>query len=269
MGGPPFLHLHDLRVSFGGRLAVKDVTLAVGNGEAVGVIGETGSGKSTIARAIVGLLPEGAANVGFSEYQVEGKSISPAAIPSLRGRKIAMIFQDPLSYLNPIMRIDKQIAEAVRLHGKDENVGRRVVELLDLVRLPVSRKSSYPHELSGGMRQRVLIAIALACRPLLLIADEPTTALDVTTQTKILQLLRDIREAFNTSLLLISHDLGVIGSLCEKVYVMRHGEFLESGGIDRVFGNPQSAYTKSLLEADRLSRDENGRFKIFEGDQAW
>jgi len=157
----------------------------------------------------------------------------------------------------------------VRLHGKDENVDRRVSELLDLVRLPVSRKTAYPHELSGGMRQRVLIAIAIACRPRLLIADEPTTALDVTTQAKILDLLSDLRAAVGTSLLLISHDLGVISALCENVYVMRQGEFLESGSIDLVFGNPQSTYTSSLLEADRLLQDENGRFKVFEGDQSW
>ncbi|WEX08878.1 ABC transporter ATP-binding protein [Chelativorans sp. AA-79] len=265
----PVLHLKDLSVAFRGVRVVKGVTLTVPPGEAVGIIGETGSGKSTVARAILGLLPEETADIRFSEYQVEGQPVTRAAIPSLRGGKIAMIFQDPLSYLNPIMRIDKQIAESVRLHGKDENVDRRVDELLDLVRLPVARKSSYPHELSGGMRQRVLIAIAIACRPRLLIADEPTTALDVTTQTKVLELLHDIRKAFNTSILLISHDLGVISTLCEKVYVMRQGEFLESGSIDGVFGNPQNAYTASLLEADRLSRDESGRFKIFEGDQTW
>ena len=269
MDSPPVLYLKDLSVSFRGVRVVKDVTLSVPAGEAVGIIGETGSGKSSVARAILGLLPEETADIRFSDYQVEGKPISRLAIPSLRGGKIAMIFQDPLSYLNPIMRIDKQIAESVRLHGKDENVDRRVNELLELVRLPLSRRSSYPHELSGGMRQRVLIAIAIACRPRLLIADEPTTALDVTTQAKVLDLLRDIRAAFNTSLLLISHDLGVISTLCEKIHVMRQGEFLESGSIDGVFGNPQSAYTSSLLEADRLSRDENGRFKVFEGDRTW
>jgi ABC-type dipeptide/oligopeptide/nickel transport system ATPase component len=269
MESQPFLHLSDLSVSFRGLRAVNGVTLSVRNGEAVGIIGETGSGKSTVARAVVGLLPEETAEIRFSAYQVGGKSISRAAIPSLRGSTIAMIFQDPLSYLNPIMRIDKQIAEAVRLHGQDADIGRRVLELLDLVRLPASRKRSYPHELSGGMRQRVLIAIAIACRPRLLIADEPTTALDVTTQSKILELLGDIRAAVNTSLLLISHDLGVIGTLCEKVYVMRHGDFLESGSIEQVFGKPQNPYTSSLLEADRLSRDENGRFRIFEGDQTW
>ncbi len=269
MQSTPVLHLKDLTVAFRGVRVVKGVTVTVPPGEAVGIIGETGSGKSTVARAILGLLPEETAEIGFSEYQVEGKSISRSAIPSLRGGKIAMIFQDPLSYLNPIMRIDKQIAESVRLHGKDENVDRRVSELLDLVRLPLSRKTAYPHELSGGMRQRVLIAIAIACRPRLLIADEPTTALDVTTQAKILDLLRDLRAAVGTSLLLISHDLGVISALCENVYVMRQGEFLESGSIDSVFGNPQSTYTSSLLEADRLLQDENGRFKVFEGDQSW
>lgn len=269
MPNTPILHLKDLSVAFRGVRVVKGVTLTIPPGQAVGIIGETGSGKSTVARSILGLLPEETADIRFSEYQVEGKPIARSAIPSLRGRKIAMIFQDPLSYLNPIMRIDKQIAESVRLHGKDENIDRRVSELLDLVRLPVSRKSSYPHELSGGMRQRVLIAIAIACRPRLLIADEPTTALDVTTQAKILDLLRDLRAAVGMSLLLISHDLGVISSLCENVYVMRQGEFLEFGAIDAVFGKPQSSYTSSLLEADRLLRDENGRFKVFEGDQTW
>jgi ABC-type dipeptide/oligopeptide/nickel transport system ATPase component len=265
----PVLHLKNLSVSFRGVRVVHGVTLTVPPGQAVGIIGETGSGKSTVARATVGLLPEETAEIQYTEYLVEGKSIPPSAIPSLRGGKIAMIFQDPLSYLNPIMRIDKQIAESVRLHGKDEDVDRRVMELLDLVQLPVSRKGSYPHELSGGMRQRVLIAIAIACRPQLLIADEPTTALDVTTQAKILNLLSDIRAAFETSLLLISHDLGVVSTLCDEVYVMRHGEFLESGSIEGVFGNPKNAYTLALLESDRLSRDDNGRFKIFDGDQTW
>jgi ABC-type dipeptide/oligopeptide/nickel transport system ATPase component len=269
MQDAPVLHLKDLSVAFHGVRVVKDVTLTVPGGEAVGIIGETGSGKSTVARAILGLLPEDTAEIRFSEYRVEGKPITQSEIPKLRGRKFAMIFQDPLSYLNPIMRIDKQIAESVRLHDKDQDVDRRVNELLDLVRLPVARKHSYPHELSGGMRQRVLIAIAIACRPRLLIADEPTTALDVTTQSKVLELLRDIQAAFSTSLLLISHDLGVISTLCEKVYVMRDGEFLESGFIGSVFGSPQNAYTSSLLEADRLSRDPTGRFKIFEGDQTW
>jgi ABC-type dipeptide/oligopeptide/nickel transport system ATPase component len=171
-----------------------------------------------------------------------------------------MIFQDPLSYLNPIMSVGRQIVEGVKRHDPESNPNQRVAELLNLVRLPARVVNAYPFELSGGMRQRVLIAIALGCRPRLLIADEPTTALDVTTQSEILALIKQLQEQLGMALLLISHDLGVVAEMCEHVYIMRHGEIVESGQTAAVFGNPSNAYTTALMQANLGLKDQRGRF---------
>jgi oligopeptide/dipeptide ABC transporter ATP-binding protein len=269
----PILSIEHLRVSFSreGEIvqAITDATLEVPAGGGVGLVGESGSGKSTLARAVLGLLPRNALTPEAARFAVAGKELSFAdtpALAALRGRKIAMVFQDPLSYLNPLMLAGGQIREAVRLHDPDVDVKKRIAELLDLVKLPVRVARAYPHELSGGMRQRVLIAIALACRPQLLIADEPTTALDVTTQADILVLLRELRRELKMALLLISHDLGTVATLCDRVYVMYAGKTIESGPRANVFAAPRHPYSRGLLRAAHATRDADGRFVTLSGD---
>ena len=270
---PPILTLERLRIAFevNGRLvqAVSDASLEVPAAGGVGLVGESGSGKSTLARAVLGLLPTAARQLEADRFAVDGRDIDlrdRQAVARLRGGTVAMVFQDPLSYLNPLMQVRRQIAEAIDLHDPGADRAARIGELLDLVRLPRTAAAAYPHELSGGMRQRVLLAIALACRPKLLIADEPTTALDVTTQAEILALLRDIRQELNMGLLLISHDLGTVATLCEWVYVMYAGKTVEQGPRRSVFGAPQHPYTIGLMRAARALRDETGRFATLHGD---
>jgi ABC-type dipeptide/oligopeptide/nickel transport system ATPase component len=255
------LRLEHLRVAFeaqGHRVdAVADASIRVPAGGAVGLVGESGSGKSTLARTLMGLLTTKPVLLEAGLFCVDGKKLSiedPGAIEQLRGKTFAMVFQDPLSYLNPIMRVGRQIKEAIVLHDDRRNVGPRLKELLDLVHLPQTVADAYPHELSGGMRQRALLAIALACRPRLLLADEPTTALDVTTQMEILGLLRELRRELGMALLLISHDLVSIAELCDEVYVMYQGRTIENGTRRQIFNEPSHAYTKTLLAAARASR---------------
>jgi oligopeptide/dipeptide ABC transporter ATP-binding protein len=184
----------------------------------------------------------------------------------VRGQSIAIVFQDPLSYLNPVMRVGRQIAESVELHTPGLPVDARVRELLEQVKLPVTCAVSYPHELSGGMRQRVLLAIAIACRPKLLIADEPTTALDVTTQAEILSLLKDLRTQLKMAMLLISHDLGIVASACDRIYVMYAGRTIEWGRTASIFEAPAHPYTIGLMHAAQADRDRDGRFVTIAGE---
>jgi ABC-type dipeptide/oligopeptide/nickel transport system ATPase component len=250
--------------------AVQDVSILVREGESVALVGESGSGKSTVARAMLGLLPERIARIAGGRIHLSGRDVTdftPAQWERVRGHPIAMVFQDPLSYLNPVMRVGRQIAESVERHDRGtRDVPARVAELLDLVRLPAAAARSYPHELSGGMRQRVLLAIALGCRPSLLIADEPTTALDVTTQAEILALLRDLRERLGMAMLLISHDLGVVWKECERVYVMFRSRIVESGATQEVFARPTHPYTAGLIQAAQAARNSDGRFVTIEGE---
>jgi ABC-type dipeptide/oligopeptide/nickel transport system ATPase component len=250
--------------------AAQDVSIVVREGESVALVGESGSGKSTIARATLGLLPPRTARISAGRLLIEGRDVtaySQEQWERLRGQPVAMVFQDPLSFLNPVMRVGRQIAESVQRHDAGApDVTARVAELLDLVRLPASTIRAYPHELSGGMRQRVLLAVALGCRPRLLIADEPTTALDVTTQAEILALLRDLRQRLGMSMLLISHDLGVVWEECERVYVMLRSRIVESGETRQVFAQPAHAYTAGLIKAARAARNSEGRFETIEGE---
>lgn len=269
----PLLQLDAISLAFQGRLgavpAMNGVSLLVGEGEAVGLVGESGSGKSTLARAVLGLNPEHTARVGSGRILIGGRDVtrlSQTQWEDLRGDPVAIVFQDPLSYLNPVLRVGTQIAESVRRHTPELNVERRISELLELVRLPRDAAHSYPHELSGGMRQRVLLATALACRPRLLVADEPTTALDVTTQAEILGLLRDLRHRLGMALLLISHDLGVIASAAERLYVMYAGHIVEWGPTAEIFAAPRHPYTVGLVQAARAARDPQGRFATIAGD---
>ena len=250
------LHVEGLSIAYGGAApSVQDVSLRVGPGEIVGVIGESGSGKSSIALAMMGLLPD-SATVTASRLDVAGTDMQGATErdwSGLRGARASMVFQEPMSALNPCMRIGAQIAEVLRIHGvADRRQARaRALEILHLVRMPDAerRLGYYPHQLSGGQRQRVVIAIAVAAGPTLLVADEPTTALDVTVQAQILELLRTLRDETGMGVLFISHDLGVIGQLCERVAVMYRGRIVETGRAERVLADPQHPYTRALLES--------------------
>ncbi len=251
------LVVRDLRVSFRVERAslieaVKGVSFAVPENTTVALVGESGSGKSVTAMALLGLLPGNASVQG--EVRFAGRSLldaRPADWQALRGAQMSVIFQEPMSSLNPLFAVGEQIAEVLRLHRRlpRRKAAARVVELLDEVGIaePALRARSYPHELSGGQQQRVMIAMAIACEPKLLIADEPTTALDVTIQAQILELLRRLQRERHMSILFISHDLGVVGELADRVVVMRNGLVLEAGGVRAVFARPMHPYTRALL----------------------
>ena len=267
------LSVEGLQISYrtrhGAVRAVTDARLAVYEGESVGLVGESGSGKSSLARAMLGLLPRPLVDIQGVRIDIEGRDMTRATEiewQRLRGAPVTIVFQDPLSYLNPVMRIGRQIAEGVERHGRTTAVAARVEQLLDLVLLPASCMNAYPHELSGGMRQRVALAIALGCEPRLLIADEPTTALDVTTQAEILALMRELQSRVGMALLLITHDLAVVASMCARVYVMYAGYTVEWGETARVFSRPLHPYTIGLLQAARLARDDRQRFATIEGE---
>jgi ABC-type dipeptide/oligopeptide/nickel transport system ATPase component len=250
------LRVEDLSIAYGGAApSVSEVSLRVRAGEIVGVIGESGSGKSSVALAMMGLLPD-SATVTAQTMTVAGSEMKDAAErdwAGVRGVRASMVFQEPMSALNPCMRIGAQIAEVLLIHGiADKKAARaKALDILRLVRMPdpERRMGYYPHQLSGGQRQRVVIAIAVAANPTLLVADEPTTALDVTVQAQILDLIRTLRDETGMGVLFISHDLGVIGQLCERIAVMYRGRIVESGTTQRVLEDPQHPYTKALLES--------------------
>ncbi|MFC5604309.1 dipeptide ABC transporter ATP-binding protein [Sporosarcina koreensis] len=254
------LRVTDLHVSFAGREedfdAVRGVSFEVKKGETLGIVGESGSGKSVTARSIMRLLPSPPSYMkqGTIEFQGEDLSLkTEKEMESIRGKEMGMIFQDPMTSLNPTIRVGKQIAESLVKHRglSKGDAKNEAIELLKLVGIKNSEKrfTQYPHEFSGGMRQRVMIAIALACRPSLLIADEPTTALDVTIQAQILDLMKNMQQRFGTSIILITHDFGVVAGMCDRVAVMKDGEIVEAGTTIDIFENPQHPYTKKLLNA--------------------
>ncbi len=235
--------------------AVQDISFSLHKGETLGIVGESGSGKSVTARSIMQLLPVSARRKNGTVL-FDGKDIgqySEKEMEGIRGRDIGMIFQDPMTSLNPTMKIGNQIAEGLRKHEKlsDKEARKQALDMLELVGIRESetRYDQYPHEFSGGMRQRVMIAIALACRPSLLIADEPTTALDVTIQAQILQLMKKMQETFGTAIILITHDLGVVAGMCDRVAVMQKGVIVETGTTEEIFASPSHPYTKKLLHA--------------------
>jgi ABC-type dipeptide/oligopeptide/nickel transport system ATPase component len=254
----PLLDLQHLTVTFERRdsvlTAVDDLSLTIGAGETLGLVGESGSGKSVTALAILRLL-QPPARVTRGRIIFEGRdllTLSEAEMRPVRGGRISLIFQEPMTALNPTMRVGNQIAEALVAHGvRRPDANQRAVELLEAVRIPdaARRARDYPHQLSGGMRQRVMIAIALACRPPLVIADEPTTALDVTIQAQVLEMLRELKERFNLALLLITHDFGVITEMAERVAIIRAGQLVEQGPIRQILREPSHEYTRRLLSA--------------------
>jgi peptide/nickel transport system ATP-binding protein len=249
------LTIENLIIRFGETHAVRGLSLAVAASESLGLVGESGSGKSATALAILGLLGDAATVEGAIEY--DGRdllSLPPESLRRLRGREIGMIFQEPMTALNPVMPIGEQIAEAVRAHHSElstRQVRDRVIEAMTAVTLPdpAARYNDYPHQFSGGQRQRILIAMAIVNRPRLLIADEPTTALDVTVQAQILELLASLRRQFDLAMLFISHDLAVVSQIADRVAVMRHGLLVEEAPCQRLFSHPLHPYTRSLLGA--------------------
>ena len=256
----PLLHIRDLKIEFRRHdaepmQAVKGIDLTLQPGESLALVGESGSGKSATALALARLLPEPPATIRAAEMRLAGHdvlSLKPAELRKIRGKEIAYIFQEPTTSLNPVLTIRTQIAEALALHRPDVAKADRdaeIVRWLDKVGIvqPEKRLHAYPHELSGGMQQRVMIAMALCCQPKLLIADEPTTALDVTIQKQIMDLLADLRRELGMSIILITHNLGIIRSVADRVAVMFRGQIVETGPVDEILKNPQHAYTKALL----------------------
>ncbi|MGA7523522.1 MAG: ABC transporter ATP-binding protein [Acidobacteriaceae bacterium] len=252
---PPLLRIHNLSIRFRSVDAVRGLSLSIDPGESLGLVGESGSGKSVTALAILRLLDPAASVTGSIEFDGQNLlTLSPNAIRRLRGRDIAMVFQEPMTALNPVLPIGEQVAEAVRAHHRHlsrRDVRDRVLEAMTAVALPnpAARYNDYPHQFSGGQRQRILIAMAVVNRPRLLIADEPTTALDVTVQAQILDLLADLRQRYGLSMLFISHDLAVVSQVADRVAVMRHGLLLEEAPRQLLFRDPRQPYTRSLLGA--------------------
>ncbi len=253
-----FLSIDNLKVDYvtddGIVHALNGVSLELMQGETLGLVGETGAGKTTMAKCIMGILPKRTGKIRSGEITFEEKNLlkcSEKELQSIRGAQIAMIFQDPMTSLNPVLTVGEQIAEAVENH---EHCGKarameRAEEMLELVGIPAERVHEYPHQFSGGMKQRVVIAIALACNPKMLIADEPTTALDVTIQAQVLEMMQSLKRQLNTSMLLITHDLGVVAQNCDRVAVIYAGEIVEYGTVMDVFKRMKHPYTQGLFSS--------------------
>ena len=232
--------------------AVNGVSLTLNKGETLGLVGETGAGKTSIARSILRILPDPPAKVMGGEIWFDGEdnlSLPEKKMRTIRGNKISMIFQDPMTALNPIMTVGSQISEAIRLHNNitRAEADKQAIKMLEMVGIPGQRFGNYPLEFSGGMKQRVVIAMALACNPKIIIADEPTTALDVTIQAQILDLLRSLKDRINSSIMLITHDLGVIAEMADYVVVMYAGRVVEKGTVEEIFAHPSHPYTIGLM----------------------
>lgn len=286
------LDIRNLEVSYdteeGIVRAVNGINLQVRRGKTLGIVGETGAGKTTTAKSILRLLPERTGNIRSGSIVFDGEDLLRLSLEDMqlriRGEKISMIFQDPMSSLNPVIPIGDQIAEVLELHqlaekgkpGKPEKKrgrkrdpenDRRVDQILDMVGIPTERKNEYPHQFSGGMKQRVVIAMALVCEPALVIADEPTTALDVTIQAQVLDMMEDLKRRFNTSMLLITHDLGVVAQTCDDVAIMYAGEIIEYGTVEDIFdpSKPHHPYTVGLFHSVPRLDDEAERLKPIPG----
>lgn len=262
------LKVEDLEVHFRSSSsvvkAVNGVSFTLNKKETLGIVGESGSGKSVTATALLRLIPSPPGRIAGGKILFEEKdllSLSEKEMRSVRGNEISMIFQDPMTSLNPVFTVGDQIMESIRTHRKvtKKEAKKAAIDMLKLVGIPEAEKRicMYPHEFSGGMRQRVMIAIALACNPKLLIADEPTTALDVTVQAQILDLMRNLQDTINTSIIMITHDLGVVWEMCDKVIVMYAGDTVESGSVKAIFDNPLHPYTWGLLDSQITSDVSN------------
>jgi len=276
MNNEALLKVKDLKTTFYSKNnkieAVRGVNIEIKSGEVLGIVGESGSGKSVLMKSVIGILPENA-KIDSGEVYFEEKNIlnlSSREMRKIKGKEIAMIFQDPMTALNPLKKIGDHIIEVlVRHKGVNKRIARKMaLEVLNDVGIPMPEKriDQYPHEFSGGMRQRVLIAMALACDPKLLIADEPTTALDVTIQAQILELLKSLKDKNNMSIILITHDLGVVASLCDRIAVMYGGLIMEEGTTEEIFYSSKHPYTKALLNSiPKVQGDEKVRLEPIKG----
>ena len=269
-----FLSIRDLTIHYasGKRTvrAVNGISFDIEKGKTLGLVGETGAGKTTTALGILNLIPKPPGKIVSGEIIFEGEDLlkkSKKEMRKIRGNKISMIFQDPITSLDPVVTVGDQIAEVIRLHQATsrKEAQQKAVDMLELVGIPGERYNEYPHQFSGGMKQRVIIAIALACNPSLLIADEPTTALDVTIQAQILELMANLRREFGSSMLLITHDLGVVAEVCDNVAIMYAGEIVEYGDLRHIYRNSSHPYTEGLFGSIPNLNDETDRLKPIRG----
>lgn len=268
------LEIKDLEIVFdtqdGLVHALNGVSLCLEEGKTLGLVGETGAGKTTLAKGIMGLTPQPPGIIKKGEILYQGKDLlklKKEEMRQIRGKEISMIFQDPMTSLNPVLTVGDQIAEAVSAHKKmsKEEALKKAGEMLELVGIPKERADEYPHQFSGGMKQRVIIAIALSCNPHILIADEPTTALDVTIQAQVLEMMKDLRQKLNTSMLLITHDLGVVAQNCESVAVIYAGEIVEEGTVREIFKEMKHPYTIGLFQSIPSLKEDVKRLKPIDG----
>jgi oligopeptide/dipeptide ABC transporter ATP-binding protein len=269
-----FLSVRDLVVEYTteGQVihAVNGVSFDLERSRTFGLVGETGAGKTSIAKAILRILPDPPAKIKNGEIYLDGEDllkIEEKSMRKIRGRKVSMIFQDPMTALNPIMKIGEQIAEVIKLHNNisKNDANERAMNMLEKVGIPRDRFNEYPHQFSGGMKQRVIIAIALACSPELLLADEPTTALDVTIQAQVLGMINKLKDDFNTSMIMISHNLGVVAEVCDYIGVIYAGEIIERGSKEAIFDHPTHPYTLGLFKAVPHLYDEEDRLSPISG----
>ena len=268
------VEINDLVVEFrtddGVVKALNGMDLKIEEGQTLGLVGETGAGKTTTGLAILRLIPSPPGVIVGGSIKLNGESIfekPESEMQELRGKAVSMIFQDPMTSLNPVMTVEEQIAEVIELHEDVNHAGaiQKAKEMLELVGIPGERGPEYPHQFSGGMKQRVVIAIALACSPSLLIADEPTTALDVTIQAQVLEMMKDLKEKYNTSMLMITHDLGIVAEICDTVSVIYGGRVVEHGTLEDVFNNTRHPYTEGLFRSLPNLDDRSSKLKPIKG----
>ncbi len=270
------LEIENLSVEYNTEIAtvyaVNGLSLSLNYGETLGLVGETGAGKTTTCLSIMRLLPEGIGDVTEGKITLDGNdmlALPEEKVRELRGNTVSMIFQDPMSSLNPVMTVGDQIKEVLKIHNRSmskDELDKAVDNMMELVGIPANRKNEYPHEFSGGMKQRIVIAIALVCEPKLILADEPTTALDVTIQAQMLGLINDLQKRLNTAMILVTHDLGVVAQTCEKVAVMYAGEAVEIGQAEHIFGGKYlHPYTQGLFNAIPKLDEDTPRLETIEG----
>ncbi|MCC8027285.1 MAG: ABC transporter ATP-binding protein [Clostridium sp.] len=269
------LEINDLYVEYRTRdsvvKAVNGLELSIKKGKALGLVGETGAGKTTTGLAVLGLVPDPPGVVTGGQIILGGEEIlgrDAKYLRSIRGKKVSMIFQDPMTSLNPVLPVNEQIAEVIRTHNRHMKPKEALAEaggMLELVGIPKERGSEYPHQFSGGMKQRVVIAIALACRPDVLIADEPTTALDVTIQAQVLEMMKALKQKYGTSMLMITHDLGIVADICDEVSVVYAGRVVEHGTLEDIFDHTKHPYTQGLFRSLPNMADRTARLKPIKG----